>query len=107
MCFENNTDISGVGVRVSFYLQTFFLGLCAIYHLLHSTLTMLVRLPSLTCRPILARCSSSPMDIHIDELWVDDSGCYTGKVQTIVAIPSSASCESSLVSFYSKDVVSR
>jgi len=27
MCYENNADISGVGVRVSFYLQTFFLVL--------------------------------------------------------------------------------
>jgi len=30
-CASNNPDISGVGVRVSFYLQTFLLGKSALY----------------------------------------------------------------------------
>ena len=62
-----NPDIGGVGVRISFYLQTFLLGqLRSMLEALREEVILVF--PSLTSRPLMARSAECIMDFHRNQL---------------------------------------
>ena len=72
-----NPDIGGVGVRISFYLQTFLLGqLRPMRSLVWSTDLGFF---SLTSRPLMARSAECIMDLHRNQLWANLGSLGAGR----------------------------
>jgi hypothetical protein len=85
-CAVVNTDIAGIGVRVSFYVQTFFLGVS------HASMVVQYRITkrsySVAGGPFVAGCANSAVDFHLHKLRTDYRCNHTSWSESAHIFPS-------------------